>query len=54
MGTAQSRLQLLKCDEWHIAAGATDLDVSNKRLGAADATLLAGVLAKNASVSDLK
>ena len=51
---AASSLCALECDAFHVPLGATDLDLSSKRLGPAAATLLAGVIKGNTSISTLK
>ena len=51
---AASSLYALECDAFHVPLGATDLDLSSKRLGPAAATLLAGVIKGNRSISTLK
>ena len=51
---AASSLCALECDAFHVPLGATDLDLSRKGLGAAAATLLAGVIKGNTSISALK
>ena len=51
---AASSLCALECDAFHVPLGATDLDLSSKQHGPAAATLLAGVIKGNKSISTLK
>ena len=51
---AASSLCALECDAFHVPLGATDLDLRGERLGPAAATLLAGVIKGNTSISTLK
>ena len=51
---AASSLRALECDDFYVPLGATNLDLSSKRLGPAAATLLAGVIKGNTSISTLK
>ena len=51
---AASSLCALECDAFHVPLGATNLDLSRKGLHAAAATLLAGVIKGNTSISTLK
>ena len=54
LSDAAGSLCALQCDAFHVPLGATDLDLSSKRLGPAAATLLAGVIKGNRSISTLK
>ena len=54
LGGAASSLCALQCDAFNVSLGAANLDLSNKRLGAAAATLLAGVIRGNTTIISLK
>ena len=54
LGGAASSLCALECDAFNVPLGAANLDLSNKRLGAAAATLLAGVIKGNTTIMSLK
>ena len=54
LGGAASSLCALECDAFNVPLGAANLDLSNKRLGAAAATLLAGVIKGNTTITSLK
>ena len=54
LGGAASSLCALNCDAFNVPLGAANLDLSNKRLGAAAATLLAGVIKGNTTIISLK
>jgi hypothetical protein len=49
-----SSLCALQCDAFNVPLGAASLDLRGKKLGAASATLLAGVLKGNTTVTSLK
>ena len=51
---ATSSLCALQCDAFDVPLGAVSLDLSRKVLGAAAATLLAGVLKGNTTITSLK
>jgi hypothetical protein len=54
LGGAASSLCALDCDAFNVPLGAANLDLSNKRLSAAAATLLAGVIKGNTTIISLK
>ena len=54
LGGAASSLCALECDAFNVPLGAANLDLSNKRLGAAAATLLAVVIKGNTTIMSLK
>ena len=51
---SSSSLCALQCDAFNVPLGAASLDLSYKRLSAAAATLLAGVLKGNTTITSLK
>ena len=54
LGGAASSLCALECDAFNVPLGAANLDLSNKRLNSAAATLLAGVIKGNTTIISLK
>ena len=54
LGGATSSLCALNCDAFNVPLGAANLDLSSKGLGAAAATLLAGVIKGNTTITSLK
>jgi len=50
LSSSTSRLQFLTCNEWSIEVGTSSLGLADKRLNAADAKLLAGVIKFNRSL----
>ena len=54
IGGAASSLCSLECDDFNVPLGAANLDLSQKRLGAAAAILLAGVIKGNTRIISLK
>jgi hypothetical protein len=49
-----SSLRALQCDAFNVPLGAASLDLRGKKLGAASATLLAGVLKGNTTITSLE
>ena len=54
LGGATSSLCALNCDAFNVPLGAAKVDLSNKRLNSAAATLLAGVIKGNTTIISLK
>ena len=54
LGGATSSLCALNCDAFNVPLGAANLDLSNKGLNSAAATLLAGVIKGNTTITSLK
>ena len=44
LASESSKLHTMHCDEWSIDPSITELDLSGKKLKAADATFLAGII----------
>ena len=54
LGCAASSLGALECDAFNVPLGAANLKLSNQSLGAAGATLLAGVIKGNKTIISLR
>ena len=54
LSSTASSLCALQCDAFDVLMGAANLDLSGKGLGAAAATLLAGVLKGSTTITSLK
>ena len=54
LGSAASSLCALNCDAFNVPLGAANLDLSKKGLNSAAATLLAGVIKGNTTITSLK
>ena len=53
LSSSTSKLQFLTCDEWSIRPDTTELSLVGKRLGPADAQLMAGVIKFNSALKTL-
>ena len=54
LSSTASSLCALQCDAFDVPLGAANLDLRSEGLGAAAATLLAGVLKGNTTITSLK
>ena len=54
LSSTSSSLCALQCDAFDVPLGAANLNLSGKGLGAAAATLLAGVLKRNTTIISLE
>ena len=53
LASESSKLYTMRCDEWSIDPSITELDLSGKKLKAADATFLAGIIKFSSPLKDL-
>ena len=54
LASESSKLHTMHCDEWSIDPSITELDLSGKKLKAADATFLAGIIRFSSTLKRLK
>ena len=53
LASESSKLHTMHCDEWSIDPSITELDLSGKKLKAADATFLAGIIKFSSPLTSL-